>query len=892
MPRETMSELNQLLVQHGIESVISYLVNGNYTSKSGLITMAGYKGGDDGDSFTVPLNNNESGYWYENNLSESPNGKGTGDLIELWSLIKGVSKGDACKDVRTFLNIGSGHKPKLFVVPTAPKEKLRLAKKITPLKPASAQSIDKLEKRLHANDKALSFLFARSLSELTIRHFKLGLSQPYKRTDKKDVETVQENALVVPMINKEGKYCTPNAYYNIPNLTQNPLNDNGWKAGNVNLCYNVAQKESHEWMIVAEGMKDLWALHQIISGSDLEHRIIIVSSTHGSRLPMECENPTVFGGLTRVFLGHDADEAGNEIAESWANLAGSKSYRLKPPFTVAKKGDDKDWTDFLKNGGTAKELFDLIDNAYPIRTTEMISTSNLKDIKPGKIYTYDPIDISGNYHNGHLYYPIIALQGGIEPTTGQMGYSRVVKIVRNDKKTFDFYPMPKLKVPGAIPTPIYALNDGTIISDVPRISSNATWEWNNVEDWINGHVKVRPTKDIVKDLMGIISSQIWLPDEDDYLILALVVVVTYVQTVFESVPLVLATGIAGSGKSQLGIVMSKIAANGTILSETSAATMTRVIDETRGFIVLDDVEKIASKMNASGSFNDDFLQTLKVSYNKLTAIKKLTNVKTMEVETKNFYGVKFMSNTLGIEEVLGTRTFIIHTARAPSSKFTSKALDLKLINRIKPELHAWAMENCEILHQCYVKHNRDSRPAELTAPLRAIIDLTDAPEWNDVIDTLIERMKIEKKSANTPEEVLKEAAFQIAKRGYSSFSCEHVILEMKTLVPENFMKERTNDIPEWQQVEWVRRELKNLSFIGHKELIRKRPFGKAPLSRFYKIEDELFSEMKIIHLEKFNAIKRTKDGTAFCKDTTCSDCPYESTNCYIKEATNKGFGRR
>jgi hypothetical protein len=93
-------------------------------------------------------------------------------------------------------------------------------------------------------------------------------------------------------------------------------------------------------------------------------------------------------------------------------------------------------------------------------------------------------------------------------------------------------------------------------------------------------------------------------------------------------------------------------------------------------------------------------------------------------------------------------------------------------------------------------------------------------------------------------------------------------------------------------VEWVRRELKNLSFIGHKELIRKRPFGKAPLSRFYKIEDELFSEMKIIHLEKFNAIKRTKDGTAFCKDTTCSDCPYESTNCYIKEATNKGFGRR
>ena len=447
--------------------------------------------------------------------------------------------------------------------------------------------------------------------------------------------------------------------------------------------------------------------------------------------------------------------------------------------------------------------------------------------------------------------------------------------------------MPILDRPGALETPIYALSDGTIISDIPKIPPQASWKWDDIQAWMDGHFKVRPIKTIIDDLNAIIRSQIWLPNDNDYLVLALIIVITYVQTIFEAVPLVLATGAKGSGKSQLGMLMAKVAANGIVVGDTSAATIARTLDETRGFLMLDDVEKICSKVNSSNLQMDNFLQILKVSYKKATATKTVTDTKTMTVKTLNFYGVKFMTNTQGIEEVLGSRTIIIHTVKASTANFTVKDLDEGLIDRLKPELHAWSMDNAETLHQCYVKYPLTDRSLEITAPLRAIIDMAEMPEWHAVIDDLIERMNMDQKSINSPEEVVKEAAFQLAKRGYDSFCCEQVILEMKTLVPDNFMKSHTSEIPEWHQVEWVRHQLKNLQYISSTDSSRSRPYGKAPMARFYKIEERLFEEMKVTNAEQFRAIKRTKDGARFCKSTTCRECPYENAHCYIQETTNK-----
>lgn len=145
-------------------------------------------------------------------------------------------------------------------------------------------------------------------------------------------------------------------------------------------------------------------------------------------------------------------------------------------------------------------------------------------------------------------------------------------------------------------------------------------------------------------------------------------IATYVQNIFESVPIIFLNGRAGSGKSQTGIVMSKLSCNGSVIGQVSAATAARHIDASRGFVVFDDLEGIASKGGRDGTQFSDLVQALKVSYNKNTSEKIWTDVKTMKTERLNFFGIKLISNTQGSDDILSTRMLRIQTLIMPDSE--------------------------------------------------------------------------------------------------------------------------------------------------------------------------------------------------------------------------------
>lgn len=888
----SIADLNQALIREGVEVVVNYLVKDGYNVSGDYLTMGSYMGGI-GNSFVVDVQGKRPGMWFENNPDQAPNGQTQGDLVDLWMLTGNISKAEAIKQIKKWLSITEGKFPvknraKLHVVEgkkgkTAGDKRQRLAQHIGQLKPVSTATIKKYHGRLSANESALNYLYGRGIDNETINHFSLGLSTDYTGTD----GVLRSNALVFPIVRQDGEKASPYAYYSIPNVTQNPIDQNGWCKSAPRMTYNMKRLESHEWLVVVEGIKDLWAFHQIIANTDLKSRVHICSSTHGSAIPVEVESdPTVIAGYKRVFLAHDVDPAGDEISLLWLKYAGTRAFRLKAPFDYRQKGDDKDWTDYLKKGGNAKDILSLMESSPPMRMPSVKKATNIKDLKPG-IHGYDPVDISGAFTNGYLYYPVMVMESGVNSSDGTAGYSRVVKVIRSDRQLYDYHALPRLNRPGAVATPVYALNDGTLIADIPKTPPNASWGWNDIERWLDGNYPVRPLSIIVEDLQQLIASQIWLPNKSDYLILALVVVVTYVQNVFDAVPFVLATGAAGTGKSQLGEVMAKVAANGTVVGDTSAATIARILDETRGFLMLDDVEKIKSRVDGGNLQMDDFLQILKVSYKKATAIKTVTETKTMTVKRLNFYGVKFMTNTQGIEDILGTRTITVHTRKAPIGEFEPAEIDFEKMDALKPELHAWAMDSCESLHQCYKKHPMANRPQEITAPLRAIIDMAGVPEWHEVIDELIDRMRVEESATMSPEKVVKEAAWRIAARGFDSLAIEQVIMEMSTLVPENYMKERTTDIPVWRQPEWVRKQLLNSGYIPTSSEKRFRAYGQCRVMRLYKLTPHLFSDLP--KSKKIDAANlKNVSGAQFCKTYgNCKQCPYSDVPCEIREVTSK-----
>ena len=112
---------------------------------------------------------------------------------------------------------------------------------------------------------------------------------------------------------------------------------------------------------------------------------------------------------------------------------------------------------------------------------------------------------------------------------------------------------------------------------------------------------------------------------------------------------------------QMGRAMARVCSNAYVCGQSSAAAIARFIDESRGFVVLDDMEGIGGR---GGQFSE-LVQALKLSYNKATAVKMWTDVKTMRTQLLDFYGVKMINNTRGVDSILGSRMLRVQTRRMP-----------------------------------------------------------------------------------------------------------------------------------------------------------------------------------------------------------------------------------
>ncbi len=130
--------------------------------------------------------------------------------------------------------------------------------------------------------------------------------------------------------------------------------------------------------------------------------------------------------------------------------------------------------------------------------------------------------------------------------------------------------------------------------------------------------------------------------------------------------MILVVGPAGSGKSALGRAMCRICANAVPIGQISAAAIARLIHETKGFVLLDDLESIGKRSKNERPQLNELIQALKVSYNKETSWKIWINVsRGMRQERLNFFGVKMINNTSGTDDILGSRMLKINTRKIP-----------------------------------------------------------------------------------------------------------------------------------------------------------------------------------------------------------------------------------
>lgn len=440
---------------------------------------------------------------------------------------------------------------------------------------------------------------------------------------------------------------------------------------------------------------------------------------------------------------------------------------------------------------------------------------------------------------------------------------------------------------------VLKLTDGTVIEKEPKVSIHHTWAWDSIQRFLDGRIKPRPLALILADIIHALKQAVWLPYEEDYIALALTVPITYLHYVFNSVPLFLLNGPAGSGKTQMGAAMAEICANSAVVGQISAATAARLIDETRGFIVLDDVESIAAKAGKDTQVTD-LIQHLKVSYNKKTAKKSWTDIKTMKTETLDFYGVKMLSNTLGAEPVLNSRMLRIQTRKMPEwvkstvRDFTPE--ELESLHELRNELHTWAFENARSVEKAYLKvyaAKRD-RHAEIAAPLRAIAMLIGDPDVSAKLESCLTRQNAQQRSIDDdPIETLKEAVRNLIRLGYTTVTITHVQLEMRTLLDANYGITHTTEIPDWDRPEWLGRQLRSHDLVITDDLGRRRFFGKnLRLVRF-----KPWTIQEVLRDPDGNSIPVTaQSAEAFCQ--ACATCAYRNAGCELQKLRRQEEGRK
>ena len=760
------------------------------------------------------------------------------------------------------------------------KKETKKGESVDSLQRANLESLAINQKRLRGNKKAMAYLLGRGLTAKTIEHFRIGLSKAYTRTD----GVITEHCLVHPLFNRRGEPVKKNSYYNVPGLTLNPKDPNGWMGGAVSSSY--AGDSDGKILFVAEGSKDVWMLWQQIQGSSLEKGFLIVTSTHGHAFPVEWEDSTFWKKFDQVYLGQDNDEPGNQMVARLVGVLGRDAKRVRVP---EEKG--KDWTDFFKNGATIEDFQDLLTVAPP--ATLVVAAEDPSDSQFGLV-AYKPVDINGSFHKGHLHYTVRTMFRTKAQVKSDDGSSREevhesiqTVIVRSDGAILTAVVQPAPK--GTHHShQVLRLTDGTLIARVPTPSPHATWDWYSIRRFHvakteGSKVDVRPLAVLVNDVQNYLMNQIWLPYPDDYVILAFTVLASYVQTIFDAVPLFLVNGPRGSGKTELGRVMNDVAANASVIGKGSAATIARLIDQTRGFVVLDDLESIgAAKVDAQFS---ELVQALKLSYKKTTATKIWTDTKTMKVEELNFFGIKMINNTTGVDSILGSRMLIIQTRkRLPLEKELWESSRVPMNGPpagLRDELHTWAFEHCKEVSDVYHSMYRQGsdRSDEIAAPLRVIAEMTNDKVLQSRLEAGLARQIVTPKHNEDPVELLEEALHNIVLEGFRAITIQHVALEMKKLTPENYGQERTTDIAECFRPEWIGRQLRSQGLIDDLGAPRRIRLHGMNL-RAYDIAQS-FVKGVAAQLEKIGRelIASPQQPVAFCQG--CDGCQYRNAGCEI-----------
>jgi hypothetical protein len=855
--------------------------------------------GEAGTSLSIGRTGDRRGLWIDHATGEC------GDVIDLIQQRQGfVRFPDALAWATTWLGVpqtNAAHHPTPSVrrTPDPP------AQKILPIAPhvfhlptdksgaivpeVSERVLKSRARALMSNAAALAWLHARGLTDATIQRFHLGL---YDAGDHVD-------ALSYPLLAVDGTPRGRYTYGRIPHVTRGPKVDGDkpskeWTAGAASTYWATPAKGRSD-LLVVEGARDAWRVWQEIQGTTFEY-LAIISSTHGTNVPKEWKEVGFWAAWRTVYVGTDSDDAGDAYAEKIRASAGREVRRARTP------PETKDWTDWLQAGGSVEAFAAILENAPVLDAPIVLRSANAEKRAPGE-YAVDPVDVNGAWVHGYLYYPYRVLATTKED--GVMLERYETRVLRSDGQVFSIAYLP---APEGTPVEdrVMALGDGTVIRRRPaRGNRTGSFSVAAIERFRTARKKgvsalTRTAAQLAGEIERHLRARCWLPNDHDYALLVFGVMASYLQRVFDAVPIYLITGPPGSGKTELVLALSKLGCNGKLITgQTSPATAARLCDAAAGFVAFDDLEAIGKRATKGGLDFSELVDQLKVSYKREGAIKEITvpDRNGMKIEQLDFFGVKAICNTSGVDdEALGTRMLTIRTRKVADAQVGmekgSTETGPEVLEGLRDDLHIWALEQAALVHATYRQRyaNHDNRSAEIAAPLRTIAEVVADGTLSARLEGALAAQISTREAITTDTDLLKAALTNLVLRGnFERVTLQQLQLEMEVVAGDLYWGvENKQEIPMWRRPKWIGRTLRSEWLVESSTADRPRMWPGGMQASIYRLATDFVSGViEAIREEGAPLPAAIENPLAFCSACPCRDCDYRPRCTWREEKQKK-----
>lgn len=809
-----------------------------------------------------------------------------GDFIKFIQVMDGLGFMDAVKKACDLCGLSisayeeggdGGVEPK-----ASPKPEAKKTRKKKQRPPIDAEVVEGMHKALLANKESLDkFCKRRNLSVDDIREYKIG---------------IKFGNYTLPIYDKDGAIATIKYRHRIEKPDGFPKY---WSHKAARVDDPDKKNKKHWWMY---GETKLFGVQNLLAADDgcivivtageydaiqinrLKRKdIIAVSSTSGEGTWDPDWNYMLDGHSVYVCFDNDPTGAvkSKEISKLLPNL---KIMSLEGH--VGEKGDI---TDFFSAGHTIDELLLLASKAETKAKTATNQSSGtlslLSLIREKQTREMNPTFFVD--HNGEVYITVqcdlnVAEDLDQDPKYATEIVNDVPLIVCSDK---NLYEIPRVD-------PQRLRDDSTLraifngkwkVKSTPDYATR-NWPSEKMVGWLNGDRELfsDPVK-AFEDIYFTIKKYSKFPRKRYRGLAALYIMGSYFYEAFDSYPYMFINGEKGSGKSTLGKVISILGFNGDFVTSPSYAVMARLIDQTKGLIVIDEIEQQTQRVQGRTEMG----QILNSGYQR--GAKRVI----CDVDNKNkpreydIYCPKVLANIFGLNDTLQSRCITVKMQKIKASGFSigNPSADYSL-KAIAINMYEVMMSKTPVVISCYkrvkamnrfeVIETQDlpsdapktlsvtGRERELYNPLLAMaLFLYEesgkkkkwARPWNDL---LLELMDISSERAvdeeDEPEYVLRSSIMNIleeAKVDSKEMSMYDIVMAYRGFYIES---------PGNRIEKWITRQLKKFEWCEpYTKLKRKRVYVHITAKDGTLVKEKKFLSVFTITRQRLGMVSCTEE---------------------------------